>query len=59
MFILITPVRNELDQVSGLVECIRSSTLKPDLWLIIDDKSDDGTSDEFKKTASDLDFIKI
>jgi len=59
MFILITPAHNEIDQVAGLLQCIRSSSLQPDLWLIIDDNSDDGTSKEFKKTGRDLDFIKI
>ena len=59
MFILITPAHNELDQVAGLVQCIRSSSLQPDLWLIIDDNSDDGTGNEFKKIGSDLDFIRI
>ncbi|MBN2016600.1 MAG: glycosyltransferase family 2 protein [Candidatus Cloacimonetes bacterium] len=59
MFILITPAHNEIDQVDGLVKCIESSSLKPDIWLIVDDCSDDGTGDKFKQNGKDLDFMRI
>lgn len=59
MFILITPAHNEAEQVEGLVDCIRFSELKPDLWLIVDDNSDDGTGQKFKETGRDLDFLKV
>ena len=59
MFILITPAHNEADQVDGLVRCIESSTLKPDIWLIVDDHSDDGTGEKFRKIGNQLDFMRI
>ena len=39
MFVLLTPVRNEKEQIKNLVKCIVNSTLKPDYWIIIDDYS--------------------
>ena len=46
MFVLLTPVRNEKEQIENLVKCIVNSTFKPDFWIIIDDHSTDGSVDE-------------
>ncbi|MCK4357455.1 MAG: glycosyltransferase family 2 protein, partial [Candidatus Cloacimonetes bacterium] len=59
MFLLITPAHNEVDQVDGLLNCMQASTLQPDCWLIIDDNSTDGTGDRFRKSGSNLKFLKV
>ena len=59
MFIVITPARNEADQVKELVSCMRASTFQPDCWLVVDDGSTDGTGDLFRKYGADLDYLKI
>ncbi len=59
MFIVITPARNEADQVEELVNCMRNSTYRPDCWLVVDDCSSDGTGDLFHKFGADLNYLKI
>ena len=52
MFVLLTPVRNEKEQIENLVKCIVNSTFKPDFWIIIDDHSTDGSVDEIKSLSN-------
>ncbi len=48
MFLLVTPAHNEAENVAGLVECVRRSTLRPDLWVVVDDRSNDDTAARFE-----------
>ena len=59
MFVLLTPVRNEKEQIGNLVKCIVNSTLKPDYWIIIDDYSTDGSVNEIKKLSNHNAFIHL
>ena len=59
MFVLLTPVRNEKEQIEKLVKCILKSTFKPDFWIIIDDCSTDGTGNEIKRFLNDNSFIHL
>lgn len=54
MFLLVTPAHNEADNVEGLVECVRRSSLRPDLWVVVDDRSTDGTAERFAELGADL-----
>ncbi|TNE89613.1 MAG: glycosyltransferase [Deltaproteobacteria bacterium] len=54
MFLLFTPAHNERDNVEGLVRCVRESRLRPDRWVVIDDRSTDGTGQAFLDAAGDL-----
>jgi hypothetical protein len=54
MFLLVTPAHNEADNVDGLVDCVRRSTLRPDLWVVVDDRSTDGTAARFEAARGDL-----
>lgn len=47
MFLLVTPAHNEADNVDGLVRCVRRSTLRPDRWIVVDDRSTDDTAARF------------
>lgn len=42
-YILITPVKNEEDNLAGLIESMESQELKPILWVIMDDFSNDNS----------------
>ncbi|HHJ52556.1 MAG TPA: glycosyltransferase family 2 protein [Caldithrix abyssi] len=59
MFILLTPMRNEADQIDELVRCVTGSKFRPDLWLIIDDCSDDRTPQKLSALAREYDFVRI
>jgi biofilm PGA synthesis N-glycosyltransferase PgaC len=52
-YALITPARNEAENLVRLAECLRRQTLLPTEWIIVDDGSDDGTAsvaDELAQT---------
>ncbi len=51
MFILLTPAHNERDNAAALAACVRASTLAPDRWIVVDDRSTDGTSEAFEAEA--------
>ncbi len=59
MFVLLTPMHNEADQIDDLVRCVTQSRFRPDVWLIIDDCSDDETPRKLAAHARNHDFIKI
>lgn len=59
MFVLLTPVRNEKEQIEDLVSCVKQSTFTPDLWMFIDDHSTDGTFDEINKCTNGLSFVHV
>ncbi|MCO4773775.1 MAG: glycosyltransferase family 2 protein [Deltaproteobacteria bacterium] len=54
MFLLVTPAYNEAENAEALVECVRRSTLRPDRWIVVDDRSTDGTGQRFLDVAGDL-----
>jgi len=58
MFVILTPVHNEITEIDGLVDCIEKSDWQPDLWLFIDDCSDDGTTDRLQAFSRKINYIK-
>jgi len=48
-YILITPVKNEEENLQRLIESIVKQTIKPLLWIIIDDGSTDRSSELIKQ----------
>ncbi len=59
MFVLVTPARDEAENVAGLVACVRASRWRPDRWVVVDDGSTDGTGDLFRTLGDDLDFLEV
>ena len=59
MFILITPIHNELSEIDSLATTVLSSSFLPDQWIILDDCSDDGSSEKLQTWAKLNDIIKI
>jgi glycosyltransferase involved in cell wall biosynthesis len=59
LFILITPVHNELNEIDGLVQCVRESSFSPDIWIIVDDASDDGSTEKLQSIAMENSFIRL
>ncbi|MBN1867617.1 glycosyltransferase [Candidatus Sumerlaeota bacterium] len=49
---LVTTVLNEADTVEGLAEAVRSQTLAPDEWIVVDGGSTDGTPERLAQTSA-------
>ncbi|MFC1705824.1 polysaccharide pyruvyl transferase family protein [Planctomycetota bacterium] len=47
MFVLLTPAHDEAGNIPELVRCVGKSSLKPDLWVLVDDQSTDDTATRF------------
>lgn len=58
-YILITPCKNEGENLPKLIQSIVSQTIKPVIWVIIDDASTDNTPQISKEAAEKNDWIKI
>jgi glycosyltransferase involved in cell wall biosynthesis len=50
MLAIVTPIKNELDNLPALIEAVEKQTQPPSLWVIVDDQSTDGSS-EFLREA--------
>ncbi len=59
MFVLVTPARDEAENVEGLVACVRRSRWRPDRWVVVDDGSTDGTGDLFRTHGEALDCLDV
>ncbi len=57
-YIVISPVHNEEKHIDGLVESVARQTIRPQLWLFVDDSSTDATAQMIKRYESMYDFIK-
>jgi serine/threonine protein phosphatase PrpC len=44
-YALVTPARNELENLERLAACVVAQELEPVAWIIVDDASDDGTGE--------------
>ena len=45
MYSIITPVRDELENLRRLAPCLVGQTQTPEQWVIVDNGSSDGTRD--------------
>ncbi len=59
MFVLLTPVHNEVALLDGLIEAVVGSRFRPDVWVIVDDASDDGSTQKLEQAASQYNFIRL
>lgn len=58
-YIVVTPLKNEEKHLPGLIESIVRQTVKPLLWVIVDDNSTDNTPEILKKIEKRYNWIKI
>lgn len=56
-YILITPVKNEVENLPIIAECIVRQTVLPKLWVIVDGNSEDGTLNMVKNLSNKFDWI--
>jgi len=58
-FVVVTPLRDELERLPGLVQSLLAQTLRPDLWVLANDGSTDGSGDWIDTfAASHPDWVK-
>lgn len=58
MYILITPAKNEAEHITEVLQSIVNQSLKPLLWVIVDDGSIDGTTNIIKHHVDRYPWIK-
>ncbi|NLX47300.1 MAG: glycosyltransferase family 2 protein [Euryarchaeota archaeon] len=56
---LITPIRNERDQLAPLRDTVMRQETRPDLWVIVVGRSDDGSLEAAQETFSGLDWVEV
>jgi glycosyltransferase involved in cell wall biosynthesis len=58
-YVLTTPLRNERDALPDLVASIDAQTVRPRLWLLIDDGSTDGSREFLDEAAATRPFLRV
>ena len=57
--VLISPVRNEAQHIARTARALQAQTRPPDLWLVIDDGSDDATPQLLGELAPEVPFMRV
>ena len=57
-YALVTPARNERGNLARLAESVRAQQHGPDVWVIVDDGSDDGTRELGAQLAAEEPWIR-
>jgi len=57
--LLITPARDEAEHLESTIRAVMAQTRRPDLWLIVDDGSDDDSPRILERFAAELPFLEI
>jgi glycosyltransferase involved in cell wall biosynthesis len=57
-YIVISPVKDEIDYIDQTIKSMVSQTLRPSKWIIVDDGSTDGTSEIITKASQDHTWIE-
>ena len=57
-YIVVTACKNEGDNLPNLIQSIASQTLKPVLWIIVDDGSTDNTPEILKEAEEKYSWIQ-
>ena len=58
-YVVITPVRNEVEFVGRTIQSMASQTMTPQQWVIVDDGSSDGTGDVLAAATERHAWIKV
>ncbi len=58
-FVLLSPVHNEINEIEPWVECVKKSTFRPDVWIIVDDSSTDGSYEKLLQLSKELPFLFV
>jgi len=59
VYVVITPVRNEIAHIAETVGSVVAQTIRPTRWVIVDDGSRDGTAEFLDDLAAEHEWITI
>lgn len=57
--LIVTPVRNEADHLGLVARAMAAQTRRPDLWVVVDDNSTDGTAALLAELEQELPFLRV
>ena len=57
--LLVSPVRNEAGQIERVAAAVAAQSMPPDLWLVIDDGSTDGTLELLRRLEQEIPFLRV
>lgn len=57
--VVVTPARNEADNLAALVRSVRQQTVAPLRWIIVDDSSTDGTAARATELCEGLAYVEV
>jgi poly-beta-1,6-N-acetyl-D-glucosamine synthase len=57
--LVITPVRNEAANIERTARALAAQTRPPDVWLVVEDGSDDATPWLLRELAEDIPFMRV
>lgn len=58
-YALVTPARDEAENLRRLAGCLAEQTIPPDAWLVVDDDSSDGTADVARELSGELPWLRV
>ena len=56
--LLVSPVHNEAEHIAEVARAVAAQTRRPDLWLVVDDDSDDGTLERLRELEPEIAFMR-
>ena len=57
--LIISAVRNEANHIEAVVEAMGAQARPPDAWIVVDDRSTDGTHELLNRAASRIPFMRV
>jgi hypothetical protein len=57
--LLVSPVRNEAEHIAEVALAVAAQSRPPDLWLVVDDDSDDGTLERLRGLEREIGFMRV
>jgi biofilm PGA synthesis N-glycosyltransferase PgaC len=58
-YAVVTPARDEVDNLERLAACLLAQTIRPTRWVIVDTGSEDGTPAGAEALAAENDWIRV
>ena len=57
--LLISPVHNEAEHIAEVAHSVAAQTRPPDLWLVVDDESNDHTLERLRELEPEIAFLRV
>jgi poly-beta-1,6-N-acetyl-D-glucosamine synthase len=57
--LVVSPVHNEAAQIERVARALAAQTRRPDLWVVVDDRSTDETPQILERLSAELDFMTV